>query len=1070
MDLNFSAWSIRKPIPAILLFFVLCVLGLLSFSKLPVTRFPNIDVPIVAVTITQAGAAPAEMETQIAKRVEDAVANITGAKRTITNLTDGQTQVLVEFRLEINSDRALNDVKDAVARIRADLPRTIDEPIISKLDVEGQSIMTYAASSPGMTLEQLSWHVDDVIARELQGLRGVGRIDRYGGVDREIRISLDPDRLLAFGATAAEVNRQIRAVNVDLAGGRGEVGGQEQSIRTLAGARSVDDLRNAKIMLSGGREVRLSDLGKVEDANSEPRSFARVNGQPIVAFAVFRAKGSSELSVRDVVEARLTQIRQRYPDVTITPVDDAVSFTHGNYVSAMHTLLEGAALAVIVVFAFLRNWRATLITAIALPLSAIPTFWAMDLLGFSLNLVSLLGITLVTGILVDDAIVEIENIVRHMNMGKSPYRAAMEAADEIGLAVIAITFTIVAIFAPVSYMGGIAGQYFKQFGLTVAVAVLFSLLVARLITPMMAAYLMKPTQHKEQKDGVLMRAYLGLLAFSLKRWRLGGRRIGVSVSNAYITLVVGFAFLAGSIWATTLLPTAFMPDEDNSRIVANVELPPGSTLEETRRTTDQIVARLREHPEVRHVYALGGSSATGQREIRRAALFIRLVPKTERAIRQKEFKAVVAERLAEVPDIRAWYVNERGERELAFSIMSRDGDKLEEAVARLEARLRQVDGFLNVASTGALTRPEIRVARTSRRRPNSASRPSRSRKRCASPPSATPAPTSRASTPGTGWCRSACSSTRKPARTSRGCSRCASSTPPAARSAEFRRRHQLRRRPVLDRPLRPRPPLDHRRGPDARPAARHRAGDLQRHRQGGRPARRRLDPADRRRRDPGRGRGRLHPGHGDGPDAGAGRADPALRLGLPAHHHPALAAALLRRRGARPLAHQQLGVDAGLYRPADADGHRDQERHHAGRLRGRVRGQGRAPHRGADRRRPQAGAPHRDDHHRDGGGHAAGRLRHRRWRRVPRADGHRGDLGPARLHRAELVFVPAFYTVMDDLSRLVARIFRPMFGKAEDESQWRHDDFAPAKIPGLAGDTPPPPANAPHGPVRHAAE
>ncbi len=258
-------------------------------------------------------------------------------------------------------------------------------------------------------------------------------------------------------------------------------------------------------------------------------------------------------------------------------------------------------------------------------------------------------------------------------------------------------------------MPGVAGQYFRQFGLTVAVAVLFSLLVARLITPMMAAYLMKPMKHHEAKDGPLMRGYLAFLAFTLKRWRIGRGRVGVPVSNAYITLVVGVAILVASVWATALLPTAFIPDEDNSRIVANVELPPGATLEDTRLATDDIVRRLREHPEVRHVFALGGASATGQREVRRAALFIRLVPKTERKIAQKDFKAVVADRLRESPDIRAWYVNERGEREMAFSIMSRDGQKLEEAVARLEARMRQVDGFLNVAATGALTRPELRV-------------------------------------------------------------------------------------------------------------------------------------------------------------------------------------------------------------------------------------------------------------------------------------------------------------------------------------------------------------------------
>ncbi|MFA9550719.1 MAG: efflux RND transporter permease subunit, partial [Hyphomicrobium sp.] len=516
MRLNISAWAIRKPIPSILLFVVLTLLGVMSFATLPVTRFPNIDVPVVSVTITQSGAAPAELETQVTREVEDAVANIPGIKHIISTLTDGRSTTAMEFRLEIDQDRALNDVKDAIDEIRADLPRTIDEPIVRRIDVEGQSIMSFAASSPGMTLEQLSWHVDDVVMRKLQGVKGVGRVERYGGVDREIRILLDPNRLLAFGITAAEVNNQVRATNVDLGGGRGEVGGQEQAIRTLASARSVEDLAETKIVIPGGREVRLKDLGRIIDDASEQRSFARLNGEPVVTFAIFRSKGSSEISVADIVEENLSELRAQYPEVHLTKIDDAVSYTIGNYHSAMETLIEGAILAVLVVLLFLRNLRATLIAAVALPLSAIPTFWAMSLMGFSLNLVTLLGITLVTGILVDDAIVEIENIVRHMRKGKSPYRAALEAADEIGLAVIAISLTIVAIFAPVSFMGGIAGQYFKQFGLTVAVAVLFSLLVARLLTPVMAAYLMRPIPEEKEGEGLVMRTYIGFLQATLK--------------------------------------------------------------------------------------------------------------------------------------------------------------------------------------------------------------------------------------------------------------------------------------------------------------------------------------------------------------------------------------------------------------------------------------------------------------------------------------------------------------------------------------------------------------------------
>jgi len=695
MRINVSAWSIRRPVPAIVLFAVLMLLGTLSFMQLPVTRFPNIDIPLVSIVITQSGATPAELETQVTKIVEDSVANITGVKHITSTLTDGTSTTMIEFRLETNTDRALNDVKDAIAKVRGDLPRTIDEPVIERIDVEGQPILTYAATSPGMTLEELSWHVDDVIKRQLQATKGVGRVERYGGVDREIRVNLDPDKLLAYGISAADVNKQVAATNVDLGSGRGEVGSQEQAIRTLAGARRVAELADARIILSGGREVRLKDLGRVIDDASEQRSFGRLNGQPVVSFSIFRTKGTSELSVSDAVNATLKQLQTAYPDVKLTKIDDAVSYTRGNYVAAMEALIEGAVLAVLVVFLFLRNARATIISAVALPLAAIPTFWAISAMGFSLNLVSLLGITLATGILVDDAIVEIENIVRHMHMGKSPYRAALEAADEIGLAVIAITLTIVAIFAPVSFMGGIAGQYFRQFGMTVAVAVLFSLLVARLITPMMAAYLMRPVPEKPHSDGALMRFYTRFLTTTL-RWR-------------YLTLVTGILLFSGSIYATTLLPTGFLPAEDTSRVVVAVELPPGTQLDETSAKTDHMVRILRTIPEVEQVFVLGGTSPTGQLDVRRASLFVKLVPKTQRKLTQTQLKTIIAAKLADVPDSRAWYINERGERELSFSMLSRNGEDLNRAIGKVEGALRLVPGFRNVAATGSTDRPEIHV-------------------------------------------------------------------------------------------------------------------------------------------------------------------------------------------------------------------------------------------------------------------------------------------------------------------------------------------------------------------------
>lgn len=699
MTTNFSAWAIRNPVPPILLFAVLCLLGVISFMRLPVTKFPNIDVPVILVQVTQGGATPAELETQVTREVEDAIANITGVKHMTSTVSDGLSTTAVEFRLEIDTDRALMDVKDAVDKIRTNLPRSIDEPIVSRLDVEGQSILSYAASSPGMTLEQLSWHIDDVVKRQILGLKGVGKVERYGGVKREIRVSLDPDRLLAFGVTAAEVSNQLRATNIDLGSGRGEVGGQEQAIRVLAGAREVSTLAETKIKLSGGRSVRLSDLGTVVDDASEQRSFGRLNGQPVVAFAIFRAKGSSELSVQNVVEQKLTELRAAYPDIKLTKIDDAVSYTEGNYVAAMETLIEGAVLAVLVVFIFLKNMRATLIAAIALPLAAIPTFAIMSMLGFSLNLVSLLAITLATGILVDDAIVEIENIVRHMRQGKSPYRASLEAADEIGLAVIAISLTIVAIFVPVSFMGGIPGQYFKQFGLTVASAVLISLLVARLITPMMSAYLMRPIKEEPHTDGVIMRAYTRFLTATLRtRW------------TRYATLFFGFSVLVLSILATNLLPSGFLPEEDRSRAVVSVELPPGSTLADTQETTDKLVEKLKVIPEIETIFVLGGTSPTGSLEVRRAALQITLVHKSKRKKKQKEVEADIDHILAATPDIRTWFVNERGERTISFNLLSNDGDALAQGIGKLEGALRQVPGLISPASEAEMERPEIRVA------------------------------------------------------------------------------------------------------------------------------------------------------------------------------------------------------------------------------------------------------------------------------------------------------------------------------------------------------------------------
>jgi multidrug efflux pump subunit AcrB len=746
MNWNFSAWSIRNPVGPVLLFAVLLLMGIQAFNQLPITQFPNIDVPVIAVSVGQSGAAPAELESQVTKRIEDAVSGIAGIKNITSTMSDGSSVTAIEFRLEVPTALALEDVKDAVAKVRSSLPGGVDEPIIEKIDVEGQSIQTYAVKAPGMTLEQLSWYVDDVVKRQLQGLAGVGRVDRYGGADREIRVDLDPGKMQSLGVTAAYINSQLSAINADSGAGKSTVGGTEQAIRTLGGARNLEALKDITIPLPGNQQVKLRDLATITDGTEEPKSFARFNGDPVVTVSVFRAKGSSSVDVGNRVGAKIAELDKANDAVTFALVDDTVFSIYGNYIAAMEGLIEGAILAIIVVMIFLRDWRATLISAVSLPLSAIPTFWAMSMLGFSLNLVSFLGITLATGILVDDAIVEIENIARHMRMGKSAYRASMDAADEIGLAVIAITFTIVAVFVPVSFMGGIVGQYFKQFGMTVAVAVLFSLLVARLITPMLAAYFMRSHGHEEEKSGFILRGYIKTLRFlnwaptltheSAKIVPAG--KVWKPRLMSYITIVLAFGILNASTLLFPLLPTGFIPRGDDSRFVLGVELPPGSRLDETLKVTEGMATTIRKNKDVSHVFVLGGSSPTGSQEARYASIFVNLnkrdhslfagignafiggfnkvlpftisrIPTNGRETAQWDVENAVLPQLADLPDLRWYKVTERGTREIEFNMLSNDPQALAKSLGDLEAALRKEPILRSVMGIGALERPEVKI-------------------------------------------------------------------------------------------------------------------------------------------------------------------------------------------------------------------------------------------------------------------------------------------------------------------------------------------------------------------------
>ena len=432
---NISAWSIRNPVPPLVLFMALMLAGVVSFMRMEVQGQPDIDAPVVVVSISQPGAAPSELENQVTQKVEAAVRSVNGIDELQSSVSEGNSTTVVLLAIGTPIDRAVDDVRDAVQRIRSDLPDGIIEPQISRRATADNDIASFAAVTTDMSLERLSWYVDNTVSRELLSVPGLANVSRTGGVDREIRVILDSARLQAYGVTAAQVNQQLRSTNINTAGGRAEIGGREQALRVTGNAATAFELGQTQVNLGGGRTVRLSALADVRDSYAEQRSYATRDGRQVLSFSIQRAQGYSDLTVYEGAEQQLRELEERNPGVKFELLATNANEVRDSYKQSMTTLFEGALLAVIVVFLFLRDWRATIISAVAIPLSAIPTFFFMDLLGFTLNGMTLLALSLVAGVLVDDAIVEIENIVRHMRMGKNAYQASIEAADEIGLAV-----------------------------------------------------------------------------------------------------------------------------------------------------------------------------------------------------------------------------------------------------------------------------------------------------------------------------------------------------------------------------------------------------------------------------------------------------------------------------------------------------------------------------------------------------------------------------------------------------------------------------------------------------------
>ena len=704
--MKISAWAIRNPIPPIVLFVLLTLGGLFSFGALGIDENPDVDIPIVTVSVAQLGAAPSEMEVQITRRVEDAVAGVGNVEHITSVVSEGLSVTNIEFALGVDTDRAVNDVRDAVTRIRQDLPASITEPNVSRLDFIGGPFATYTVSNPNLSVEQLSWLVDNDIARQLLSVQGIGQVQRSGGVERQITVFLDRSRIEGVGLTVDEVNTQLRQSNLDLPGGKGELGESQQSIRTLGSRKTLEELKKIPITLPNRRgTVNLSSLAEVEDSTAEPTQMALLNGRPVVAFSLVRSTGSSMVEAQEEAEKKIEELlssKQLPPNTSIERVRTRARFVEESYFASIEHLFLGALLAMIVIWVALKDFRAAAISATAMPLSMIPTFLVMKALGFTLNNMSLLGLALVIGILVDDAIVEVENIVRHIQMGKTPWKASLEAADEIGLAVVGTTFSIVAVFVPVAFMGGIPGQFFKQFGITVSVAVLFSLLVARLITPMMCAYFLKRPPHDEE-DSFFMRLYDRAL-----RW---------SLSHRLATSVMALLFFIFGLSLFPLMPRSLISQVDRGEVTLSVELEPGTPLERTTEVARTLSELLGKEDGVSAVFASIGTTSSGgavgaanAAGVNKATLYGVLKPRSERELSQQEIEKKLRPLTQTIPGARARFGSLEGfSGGITILFASQNPEALTDFSEEITAAMRNMSILYDVKSSAALARPELLV-------------------------------------------------------------------------------------------------------------------------------------------------------------------------------------------------------------------------------------------------------------------------------------------------------------------------------------------------------------------------
>jgi len=703
--------SIERPVFATMMILALIVLGLFSFLKLNVDLFPDVDFPFVTATTVLPGAGPEQIETDVTKKIEDAVNTIGGIDHIQSISQEGVSIIMIQFKLEVDGKQAAQDVREKIAAIRADLPDDVKDPVIQRIDPASQPIFTLTVSGSRPERE-ITTFTKDVIKKRLENVPGVGRVDLVGGAEREIQVNVDAHRLQAYGLSIQDIVQSVASANVEVPAGNLVQGPRQLLLRTMGKYSGVDDINKVIVATPGGRVVHLSDVGQAVDGVKEQVSLTRVNGSSAVGLSILKQSGSNTVRVAEALQTELAQVRKELPrDLRITVARDNSVFIRDAVNDVLFDILYGGLLAVIVVYLFLANLRATIISAIALPSSIIASFIIMYALNFTLNMVSLLALSLAVGLLIDDAIVVIENIYRHMQQGASPMQAAREATGEIGLAVMATTFTIVAVFVPIAFTPGLIGRFFYQFGITVSVAVLVSLFVAFTLTPMISSRWLSRSDEELTNEGSWLRRGLYLFNHFFQvlsdRYR---KAIAWSLRHRIVVILGSIAVFLMSFVLVRFLGTAFFPVTDQAEFVVTVNASPGSSLQQTSSVCSAIERIVQKQPEVITTLTTIGA---GNDPVTKATVLVKLVKKNERARGVERIMDDLRPQLDAIPGAALGLQVPGGiggnQKAVVMSVRGDNMGRIQDVAGRVERIVRETPGAVDVESSLETSKPEVRI-------------------------------------------------------------------------------------------------------------------------------------------------------------------------------------------------------------------------------------------------------------------------------------------------------------------------------------------------------------------------